>query len=106
MIQIIKAAKAQKEGNSKTDNSDWLQATWRPTELLWSVVLDCVSNHCANRSSHKVFVFLMRLVRLIVKHFGVLVGHINSLANSGIRITSGCDIREQPFRSVGQHSLI
>ena len=30
----------------------------------------------------------------------------NSLPNSGIRITSGCDIREQPFGSVGQHSLI
>ena len=28
------------------------------------------------------------------------------LHNSGIRITSGSDIRKQPFGSMGQHSLI
>jgi hypothetical protein len=31
---------------------------------------------------------------------------LNFPTNSGIRNASGCDIREQPFGSMGQHSLI
>ena len=54
---------------------------------------------------------IKRLIRYGWKHrlSSVNVGHgvvLNSPANSGIRITSGGDIREQPFGSVGQHSLI
>jgi hypothetical protein len=82
MKKTFNPLQSANERSSQTNDGNRLQGRCTEIKAMWRVILHRVGEHRANRARQEILELLLGGLCRLVKNLGVLVGHINSLANA------------------------